>query len=56
MFHLKALERFYNGERPAYSHNIAGEITAGYGNLCPYGEWEYPLTVDQRSFGIIGEL
>lgn len=36
------------GIRPTYSHNIAGELTCGYGKLDDYGFWQFPLDPQYR--------
>ena len=49
---IEAIRRFISGEKPSYSHSIAEYITAGYGHLDEYGEWEFPLCVDQDTLEI----
>lgn len=48
----EAIKRFLSGEKPSFSHDIADQITAGYGKLGVYGDWEFPLTVDQDTLKI----
>jgi len=41
---LIAKMMFKLGVRPRFSHNIAEELSAGYGELDEFGFWEFPLT------------
>lgn len=51
---IEAYRRYEAGEKPYYSTSFfTEEITAGYGFLDDFGEWEFPLNVDQDSFEII---
>lgn len=37
---------FDAGFKPCYSSSICESLTAGYGKLHEYGDWEYPLVLD----------
>lgn len=39
----EAQQRWQQGELPCFSTDLADQITAGYGNLDAFGNWEYPL-------------
>jgi len=39
---------FHLGRTPNYSHNIAEQLTAGYGKLDEYGFWQYPAPIRQK--------
>lgn len=38
-----ALIKYIEGKIPMYSSDLLDELTAGYGTLSEYGEWEFPL-------------
>lgn len=38
-----ALIKYLSGEQPSFSSDLLDELTAGYGELSEYGEWEFPL-------------
>lgn len=38
-----ALVKYLSGEQPSFSSDLLDELTAGYGELSEYGEWEFPL-------------
>lgn len=39
----EAQQRWAQGEHPGFSSNIAGFVTAGYGDLDDHGDWQFPL-------------
>lgn len=40
---MEAMCRYFAGEEPTFSTGICGVLTAGYGECCEYGYWEFPL-------------
>ena len=39
----EAQERWQRGEPPNFSSDLADQITAGYGDLDEWGNWQFPL-------------
>lgn len=39
----EAIRRFKAGESPCWTHNIADQLTCGYGELSDLGVWEFEL-------------
>lgn len=39
----EAQQRWQRGEPPSFSSDLADQITAGYGELDEYGNWQFPL-------------
>ena len=54
--HMSDIEQayfWYNlGIKPSWSSDLGGYLTAGYGKIY-YGEFEFPLHVDQETLKII---
>ena len=38
-----ALMKYVEGKQHSFSSDLLGEMTAGYGTLGEYGDWEFPL-------------
>ena len=43
---LKALQQYASGATLSWSTHISEHLTAGYGKLSEYGEWEFQLPYD----------
>lgn len=39
----EAQQRWQSGELPSFSSDLADQITAGYGDLDEWGNWQFPL-------------
>lgn len=40
-----AAKKYLGGVKPSFSHDIFGDLSAGYGYLDSNGFWQYPLHV-----------
>jgi len=45
----EALRRLDAGQKPVWTHNIAEEPSAGYGELDELGFWEFQLAVEMEA-------
>ncbi len=44
-----AYDKYEAGIEPTWSKAICDSLTVGYGELCKYGYFEYPLVIDDES-------
>lgn len=43
VYEKEALVRWERGEKPSFSTGVCESLTCGYGELDPYGYWQFPL-------------